>query len=500
MTDAAAPRDADLLPFWLKPAGLVLIVLLLTVLRIWTAGHAWLVEDEAYYRLWGLHPAFGYYDHPPMVAWWIWLGEHIIGDTSLGVRLVGILAGALGSLVLWRTACLLLGRRAAGWSVLFFNATVLIGVGGILITPDAPSVFFWGLSLWALAELQASGKANWWLAIGLFAGLGLVSKYSVFFLGAGIVLWLLWVPDARRWLKSWQLWVGGLIAILCFLPVVQWNADHEWISFVKQFGRADRGAFTTKYIFEFIGGLLGMLNPLVAVLAIGGAVHLGRKTLKQEAPASLLILLVLPFLVYLLIHSLHARVQANWPAPLFPAFAMLAAACVTTCNWRPGFWRRWSVVGVILGLVVSVVVQIHAVDPLTGHFGRKDPTFQLRGWPEVRDQLAEVIKKEDAAYLATMSYGMTGQMAFAYRSQNLPVIQLDERLRYAMMPTPSAELFSKPGLYVATNRRDRSAMLKAVYANVQRVATIPRQVAGKRLEDIVVYRVSDPKSSPLSAF
>ena len=47
----------------------------------------------------------------------------------------------------------------------------LLTVGGIIITPDMPSVLFWGLTGWALAELYASGKANWWLAVGLLPGL-----------------------------------------------------------------------------------------------------------------------------------------------------------------------------------------------------------------------------------------------------------------------------------------------------------------------------------------
>ena len=187
------------LPVYLRPVFLCLFVLALTVLKLWSAANAWFVEDEAYYRLWGQFPALSYYDHPPMIGWWAWAGQQLVGDTFLGTRLVVVLTSALGSLALWRTAFLLFDRRVAGWAVLFLNASILVGVGGILATPDAPSVLFWGLALWALAELYRSNNANWWLAVGLFAGLGLLSKYSVLFLGVGIVVWLLWARGARRW-------------------------------------------------------------------------------------------------------------------------------------------------------------------------------------------------------------------------------------------------------------------------------------------------------------
>ncbi len=92
------------LSFWLRPTNLILIVAVLSLARLVTGMNVDLVEDEAYYRLWGLYPALGYYDHPPMVAYWIWLGQALFGDTALGVRFISILSAAIGSLVLWRTA------------------------------------------------------------------------------------------------------------------------------------------------------------------------------------------------------------------------------------------------------------------------------------------------------------------------------------------------------------------------------------------------------------
>ena len=74
-----------------------------------------------------------------------------------------------------------------------------------VITPDTPSVLFWGLTIWAVAELNRSQDANWWLAVGLFSGLGLLSKYTNLFVGVGIALWIALVPANWRWLRCWQL-------------------------------------------------------------------------------------------------------------------------------------------------------------------------------------------------------------------------------------------------------------------------------------------------------
>ena len=174
-----------------RPAAILLAAIVgLALVRAALAASIGLTEDEAYYRLWALAPAIGYLDHPPMVGWMIALGRWVGGDTPFGIRLPAILVSLLGPLFLWRTAAILFGPIAARRAVWIALAMPLLGVGGIIITPDTPSVLFWGLAGWALAELHASRNANWWLAVGAFAGLGLVSKYSNLFVGASILLWL----------------------------------------------------------------------------------------------------------------------------------------------------------------------------------------------------------------------------------------------------------------------------------------------------------------------
>ncbi|WP_420412016.1 ArnT family glycosyltransferase [Roseibium sp.] len=488
--------QTDDLPFYLRPIGLVLIVAAFTALKIFAASNAHFVEDEAYYRIWGLFPAMSYYDHPPMIGWWIAAGQALFGDTVFAARAVVIFSGLIGSLALWRTAFILFDARTAGWAVLFLNTSLLVGIGGILATPDAPSVLFWGLSFWALAELVTSKNANWWLVIGFMAGCGLLSKYSVLFLGAGIVFWLLWVPEARRWLLSWQLWAGGLIAVLLFTPVLYWNHLHDWVSFYKQFGRAGSKDFTAKYIFEFLGALIGLLNPLIAVLAAIGAAGLFKRFLAKDAIASLIILTVLPFLVYLIYHSLHSRVQANWPAPLFPVFALMAAVFVADLRGRSKNWIRIAKAGAVLGAVVALVVQVHAVAPVTGQLARKDPTFQLRGWPAIGSDLRKIAAETNADFVLTSGYGLNGQIDFLLKD-DFPVHQFTQRIRYIMAPSPQDAVFDGTGLYITEARRDQSDKLNAAFSSVQKLAVLQRLVKGVMLEELLVYELSGRQGAVL---
>ena len=114
----------------------------LAVLRLLAAHAIPLTEDEAYYRLWAQAPRFGYYDHPPMVAWWIWAGTHIAGDTPLGVRLLPVLSSLICTLLVFDLGQRLPGRKAGMIAALLYNATLTIGAGALLAVPDVPASLF----------------------------------------------------------------------------------------------------------------------------------------------------------------------------------------------------------------------------------------------------------------------------------------------------------------------------------------------------------------------
>jgi hypothetical protein len=167
---------------------------------------------------------------------------------------------------------------------------------------------------------------------------------------------------------------------------------------------------------------------------------------------------------------------------------MMAAVFVTNRPAGGALWQRLAQAAVALGLAVAVVVQLHAVWPITGTFARKDPTFQLRGWPEIGQELTALAEKEGAGFVATTSYGLNGQLDFLLKD-DLPVFQLTERIRYVMQPEADLSLFDGPGLYVAEKRRNRESDRRRSFANVEEVAELTRKVKDVPLEKLVVYKV-----------
>ncbi len=342
-----------------RPLKLALAALaVLTAVRLMVAALAPLSPDEAYYWVWSRDLQAGYLDGPPMVAWWIRAGTLIAGQGALGVRLLGPISAALGSLLLYQAGEALLPRRGAGiTAAVLLNAMLLFGAGAVIITPDTPLLFFWVCALWS-AAMFVRDRNDWrLLAAGVFAGLAVNSKYTATFLVLGLGLWILLTPRLWRVLLRPAAWWGVLWGAAVFAPMVAWNQAHHWASFEKQGGRIGDFAWgrAGRFLGELIVGQIGLATPLVFLLCVGGVVLAVRLAWRRRDPAWMLLaaLTVPPILVFVE-HALGDRVQANWPAIIYPA------AVVAACGLDARFWQRLRRPAVALGLAITGVVYVQA--------------------------------------------------------------------------------------------------------------------------------------------
>ena len=433
----------------------------LTSIRLLFAAILPLTPDEAYYWVWSHALAPGYVDHPPMVALWIRAGTLLLGERPMGVRLLGPLAVCLETLLLANAAERIFPAKRAGWTTgALWNATLLVGAGSVTMTPDAPLLLFWCATLWAMVRIATGGGDRWWLFAGLVAGLALDSKYTAAFLWVGVGFWVLAVPTARQRLSSPAPWLGGLLGLAIFLPVVIWNADHGWTSFLKQGGRVGdwRPEQALGFLAELIGGQIGFATPGVWVLCVAGVTA----SFRRDTVAILLLALsVLPTLVFLQ-HALGDRVQGNWPAIVYPA-AIVAAAGLTELRWTRLIWPS-----VGLGFAFTAIVLLHAALGIIPLPPRADPAArQLADWPALALAVEELRQRDDASYVVAEEYALLAELAWNAPAA-MPVVGIDTRLR--PMTLPLADLAGRTGILVRAEHRgediDHDTWASAVFLGV----------------------------------
>lgn len=365
------------------------IILGATALRLMLAAWLPLVADEAYYWEWSRRLAFGYFDHPPVIAGLVAMGTALFGDSTLGVRFFPVICGAVATFALADIAERLAGAAAARFAALLLAVTPFT-VSFVLATPDAPLLAAVALTLASM--LRATDPAATardsllaWIAAGAAIGLAMASKFTAVLVPMAATVAIVLHPALRPQLKKPGPYAAVLVASLVMLPVLLWNANHEWIAFRFQLGHGlastTRGSWWQREL-ELLGGQVGLVTPILFVLLIG-LVH---RHLKIRADTQRFFLAVtaafcLGFFVY---SATRRSVEANWPAiGWLPALALLAAAQSAA---RSAWQRRalWLSGGLTALALAHVAVPFLPIPP------RKDPAARLRGW----ESLAAAVRNE----------------------------------------------------------------------------------------------------------
>ncbi len=472
------------------------------IVRLWLDGHLELMFDEAYYALWAKHLAWGYYDHPPMVALWIRFSTLCFGEHEFGMRALGTFAAAAGTglvyLVSWH---LFAKRNAAIFAALLYCAMLLISAGAIIITPDTPLVFFRSIALYALVRIFRGGDSGWWWLVGIAMGLALQSKYTALLLGAGIACAMLVVPGMRRWWRHPMPYVAGALALLIFAPNLAWNYEHGWASFALQFGRAQVDGVNLRFVAELLGSQLGLLTPFVFALAVAGLwLALSRREDRSSDAALFLVSLIGPMMIYFVFHSLHARVHGNWVAPAYPVLAVLGAQAA--CQRRKFPARMQGTIAlsrrlaVPVGLTISAVAYLQAAAAPIPLDAAKDPTALMAGWTDLAEQVNDAAQRANAGYILTSHYVLESELS-VYSTSARPIVEFNERMRWLSFGDPDASLFDQRGLYVIEANRDPPSELAPRFAEFKKLGEIARRRDGRTIANYAIYLVAKPTRSVL---
>jgi len=355
-----------------------------------------LYADEAYYWTWSLRPAFGYFDHPPMVAYLAWLGSLLPGEA--GLRTPFALCGALVVVFAAHTARALSDRPRAPLAAALLAATApMLMLGGALALPDAPLEAAFAAATWLV--LIAHGRA--WLLIGLAAGLALLSKYSAGLLALSVLAAAPLDSALRAELRTRWPWLGALLAALIFAPCLAWNVAHDFISIRFQFAHALAGR-SAGAIPDFLGGVLLGVGPIVLVTA---ALFLARS---RSGPARRLLAVTAVPLVITGAIALGGQVHANWPALVYPGLCAAAGAFAATLGTKVARIVVGASVALGLALAIGYAVEVRVPRLLRPS---SSPIERFHGW---RDVVAEVRQAvgEPTPFVAPSNYQVAAELAY----------------------------------------------------------------------------------------
>jgi len=236
------------------------------------------LPDEAYYWLWGQHPDWSYFDHPPLQAWLQGLSTHLFGNTLFGLRAPGLLTSAvlMGCILWWvnklREEGITLNRSEALLvtfaSPLVFIFAEMVFNDHLLLALLAIASVFLRLTLDSVASTGRPALPALYGA-ALAAGLAMLTKYNAALFVLGVLPVLVMRPYRPLW-RSPHFYLALVLALLCLVPIAIWNLQHAGASF--QYNLVERESVSSipdiiRSALTFVLGFLLALSPfLVAPL------------------------------------------------------------------------------------------------------------------------------------------------------------------------------------------------------------------------------------------
>ncbi|WP_236973565.1 ArnT family glycosyltransferase [Membranihabitans maritimus] len=299
-----------------------------------------LMHDEAYYWMWSNNLAWGYFDHPPMIAWVIWVGKSLL-ESELGVRLMAVF---LHGLTLYFLFTFLEEKNWFKKNWLYYTIPIsipLFHIFGFIATPDAPLLFFvfvYFILLEKYLKTPHWGKA---ILIGLVISGMFYSKYTT------ILVPIFTIIGLPRLLKDKNIWIAFFVVILTFLPHAFWQINHEFPSLKYHLiERSDsiEWEFLTTYFVNFFA--FSPVYPLIFWLVFKNKVSSSYERILKSV--------FFGYLVFFLIMIFRGRPQPQWFLPI--VFPM---AYYTIKYGLPNdIYRKWVKGSVIFVLCLYVPLRI----------------------------------------------------------------------------------------------------------------------------------------------
>ena len=367
--------------------------------------------DEAFFYQWGVFPAWGYSDHPPMVGWLLALlrqvSEHPLALRSFTLLVTSLIA--LGVVDLLRRF-LPEDREASAWLAGAVYLAMPWSWMFVLVTTDTPLIFFMALSAWAYLRADASaGRGTGWYALaGLFLGLAFLSKYFAALLGFA------YAAHCFGWRRE-RWWAPFLIFALALPSItlnVAFNATHGWTNVMfNVFNRNEGSAWSIKTFAVYIGMALYLLTPWLLWRGAAARVAPG---VSPTTARTLAVLWLFPLIVFALLAT-RRTIALHWVLGFVPLFVLWVGLRLDARPLRSAL--NWTVALSVPHLLVVAAV---AWAPLAWWqpFKIYDRAVFLRETPAVVAALRQDLPA--GATLMARTYNPAGMLAF-HHGRSVPV-------------------------------------------------------------------------------
>lgn len=374
--------------------------------------------DESYYWAWSQNLSLSYYDHPPMLAYMIWVSNHF-GHSEFWVRLPALVTLAITVFTGFKLALRMFGQEVGNFALKLLLCVPLVNALFFITTPDSPLFMFWMLTLYAFYIAIFENKVKYLYLAGLYAGLALLSKYTAILIFPGMFLFLIF-SQYRYVLARIHIYLAFILTILVFSPVIIWNYHQDWISFTYQFHHGiDLSKQHLDGMWDYLGSQLAVSGPFIFLSTIYYLFRKFKTNFTDPKLAYLLWNFLFGYLIFLYF-STGKHIEGNWAGPVY------LSSTIFTAYWLFQNKNRWifytSLGFILLAITVTKFPQVFMPKQLRNKVPAINVFF---GNKQLVDHLSKYIQDPNQVVVGC-DYGNTSRAWFylhlprAYILNDLP--------------------------------------------------------------------------------
>ena len=321
--------------------------------------------DEAYYALYGQHLAWGYFDHPPMVALIPFIGSMIFKG-NLAVRFITVILQIPTLILIWKQLDVSSNASKKQVTTFFIVAAsmVMFTVYGFTTTPDVWLLFFTAAFLFVYKQfLRTSDWLQTILLAVTMAGL-VYSKYQ------GVILIGLVVLSNIKILTNGKFWIAAVIGIALCMPHFYWQYANEFPSFTYHLvGRSK--PFKWSYFFEYLPNQLVTFNPFT----LGAVVYIFIKFRTKDLFEKALYHIIPGFILLFWILTYKGHAEPQWTVAA--SIPMMILICNRASNSLAlnRYIHKW-IFGSIGLLIIARILLIAGLMPEKTQLAGKKKKFK----------------------------------------------------------------------------------------------------------------------------
>ncbi len=376
-----------------------------TLLNIIQAFTLEIHADEAYYWMYSHFLDWGYFDHPPMVALFIKIGDAVMHN-ELGLRMITIITSSLSVYILW----LMLKKYAVDVKqfVLVTAGIFIFSIYGFTTTPDAPLYFFAILFYYVYQKYIADDSWLLATALGVLIACMLYSKYHA------VLLVAFTVASNIKLFKRPSFYLIAALAVLLYLPHILWQVQHGYLSLNYHLYERAASIYNSSNSYSYIPGQLLMAGPLIGWFLFYRAFSIKVK----DAFIRCLLVNCIGTLIFFFITTFRGEAQPHWTLIAFAPLVMLALIAFKQQGGVPRWFYPLATVNIIL--IVAIRLCLVFAFPFVKQLGQIKSYYGFRDW-------ANTVKQKAGDTYVVMTDGFQNPSKYNYYTNSLKGFSYDSR-------------------------------------------------------------------------